>query len=133
MKKLKFRRLLVLVLALMLGTAGVWLFACCRAKQTHEHGPIVSFATAKPVLETLADQLPPQLREPNQAKWKDWAQREDEAVRARLERGGLDSMINMLLFGTSFTTQPRIMTMDNSDDPIVQSRVDDLLQALRNP
>jgi len=63
MKTLKFQRLVALVFALMLGVAGVWLFAYCRAKQTHEHGPIVSFATAKPVLEALASELPPQLKE----------------------------------------------------------------------
>src|SRR5437667_10995622 len=42
-------------------------------------------------------------------------------------------MINLLLFGSSFTTQPRVMTMHDSDDAVVQSRLDDLLQGLRNP
>jgi SAM-dependent methyltransferase len=134
MKALPLRRQLGWVLALIIGAAGVWLFAHSRDKQPPTgHRAVVSFRIVKPVLDALADQLPPQLREPNEAKWKDWAEREDDAVRARLERGALDSMINMLLFGTSFTTQPRIMTMNNSDDPVVQSRVNDLLQALRNP
>jgi SAM-dependent methyltransferase len=134
MKVLPSQYQLGFVLALIVGAAGVWLFAHFRDVQPRTgHRAIVSFTTVRPVLDALADQLPPQLREPNEAKWKDWAQREDDAVRARLERGALDSMINLLLFGTSFTTQPRIMTMDNSDDPVVQSRVDDLLQALRNP
>ena len=133
MKKLKYQSLLLLVLALMVAVAGVWLFAHCRAKQTHEHGPIVLFATAKPVLEALASELPPQLREPNEGKWKAWAQHEDDAVRARLEQGALDSMINLLLFGTSFTTQPRVITMRDFEDPVVQARVTDLLETLRNP
>ena len=133
MKKLKYQSLLLLVLALMVAVAGVWLFAYCRAKQTHEHGPIVLFATAKPVLEALASELPPQLREPNEGKWKAWAQHEDNFVRARLEQGALDSMINLLLFGTSFTTQPRVITMRDFEDPVVQARVTDLLEALRNP
>jgi len=133
MKKLKFRHLLALVLALMLGAAGVWLFACWRTKQTHGHGPIVAFATAKPVLEALTSELPPQLKEPNENKWKAWAQQEDNVVRARLEQGVLDSMINLLLFGTSFTTQPRVVTMRDFEDPVVQARVSDLLEALRNP
>ena len=134
MKVLPSRHQLGLVLALIVGAAGVWLFAHSRDRQPRTgHRAIVSFTTVKPVLDALADQLPPHLKEPNESKWKDWAQREDDAVRARLERGALDSMINLLLFGTSFTTQPRIMTMDNSEDPVVQSRVDDLLQALRNP
>ena len=133
MKKLKYQSLLLLVLALIVAVAGVWLFAHCRAKQTHEHGPIVLFATAKPVLEALASELPPQLREPNEGKWKAWAQHEDNFVRARLEQGALDSMINLLLFGTSFTTQPRVITMRDFEDPVVQARVTDLLEALRNP
>ena len=133
MKKLKYQSLLLLVLALMVAVGGVWLFAYCRARQTHEHGPIVLFATAKPVLEALASELPPQLREPNEGKWKAWAQHEDNFVRARLEQGALDSMINLLLFGTSFTTQPRVITMRDFEDPVVQARVTDLLEALRNP
>jgi SAM-dependent methyltransferase len=133
MKKLKYQSLLLLVLGLMAPVAGVWLFAYCRAKQTHEHGSIVLFATAKPVLEALASELPPQLREPNEGKWKAWAQHEDNFVRARLEQGALDSMINLLLFGTSFTTQPRVITMRDFEDPVVHARVTDLLEALRNP
>src|SRR6266513_4385876 len=132
MKKLKYQSLLLLVLALMVAVADVWLFAHCRAKQTHEHGPIVLLATAKPVLEALASELPPQLREPNEGKWKAWAQHEDNVVRARMEQGALDYMINLLLFGTSFTIQPRVITMRDFEDPVVQARVADLVEALRD-
>jgi SAM-dependent methyltransferase len=134
MKLLRSQRTLRLVLALIVGAAGVWLFAHVRDKQRHaEHRPVVSFATVKSVLEALAKELPPQLKEANEAKWKAWAQHEDDIIRARLEQGALDSMINLLLFGTSFTTQPRVMTMHDSDDAVVQSRLDDLLEGLRNP
>jgi SAM-dependent methyltransferase len=134
MRLLRSQRSLRFVLALIVGVAGVWLFAYFRAKQTHTgHRPVVSFATVKPVLEALANELPPQLKGPNEDKWKTWAQHEDDIVRARLERGALDSMINLLLFGTSFTTQPRVITMNDSDDAVVQLRLDDLLQGLRTP
>jgi SAM-dependent methyltransferase len=132
MKTLKYLRPLLLLLFLAVAGA-VWFFACSRAKQTHGHGPIVSFATAKPVLEALASELPPPLKEPNEGKWKAWARHEDNAVRARLEQGALDSMINLLLFGTSFTTQPRVITMRDFEDAVVQARVADFLEALRNP
>ena len=46
---------------------------------------------------------------------------------------GLDSMVDLLLFGTSFTTQPRATTIADSNDTVVQSRRDDLLQGLRKP
>jgi len=134
MKLLRSQRALRLVLALIVGAAGVWLFAHVRDKQRHAgHRPVVSFATVKSVLEALANELPPELKEANEAKWKAWAQHEDDIIRARLEQGALDSMINLLLFGSSFTTQPRVMTMHDSDDAVVQSRLDDLLQGLRNP
>ena len=133
MKLLRSQRSLRLIV-LMVGVAGVWLFTHCRDKQTGTgHRPIISFPTVKPVLEALADKLPLQLREPNEGKWKTWAQHEDDVVRTRLDQGALDSMINLLLFGTSFTTQPRVITMHDLHDPVVQSRVDDLLQGLRNP
>jgi SAM-dependent methyltransferase len=134
MKFLTSKHPLRLVLALIIVVPGVWLFAHFRAKQIHAgHRPVVSFATVKPVLEAFASELPLELKEPNEAQWKAWAQHEDDIVRARLERGALDSMINLLLFGTSFTTQPRVITMQNSDDAVVQSRLNDLLQGLRNP
>src|SRR5438034_2597625 len=134
MKLLRSQRALRLVLALMFGAAGVWLFAHVRDKQRHAgHRPVVSFATVKSVLEALANELPPELKEANEAKWKAWAQHENDIIRARLEQGALDSMINLLLFGSSFTTQPRVMTMHDSNDPVLQSRLDDLLQGLRNP
>ena len=113
---------------------GVWLLWLFRNQRIHtERRDIVSFAAVKPVLEALPDEVPLELKQPNQAKWKAWAQREDDTVRARLEQGGLDSMVNVLLFGTSFTTQPRATTIADSNDPVLQSRLDDLLQGLRNP
>ena len=121
MKLLRSKSPLLLVLALMIGVAGIWLFAYFRAKQTSARGPILSFATAGPVLEALASERPPQLKEPNEGNWKAWAQEEDNVVRARLEQGALDSMINLLLFGTSFTTQPRVVTMRDFEDPVVQA------------
>ena len=133
MKKLKYRRGLLLVIVLMLAIAGFGLFAYRRAKQTREQRPIVSFATARPVLEANPGELPAALKEPNEEKWKSWAQHEDNVVRTRLEQGALDSMVNLLLFGTSFTTQPRVITMNDFGDPVVQGRVTDLVKALRNP
>src|SRR5215475_4026328 len=128
MKKLKYRRRLLLVIVLMLAIAGFGLFSYRRGKQTREHRPIVSFATAKPVLEANPGELPAALKEPNEGKWKSWAQHEDNVVRTRLEQGALDSMVNLLLFGTSFTTQPRVITMNDFGDPVVQARVTDLVK-----
>ena len=67
-----------------------------------------SYASVKPVLDAQRDRLPAELKNPDEAKWTAWSQRQDQAIRARLEQGDLDSMVNLLLFGTSFTKQPRI-------------------------
>jgi SAM-dependent methyltransferase len=133
MRKLKHRRWLLLILTFSLAVVGFGVFAYCRAKQTHGRRTILSFATARPVLEALPSEVPPQLKEPNEGMWNAWAQQEDNAVRARLEQGALDSMINLLLFGTSFTAQPRVITMHDFEDPVVQARVADLVEALRDP
>src|ERR1700753_3949526 len=77
---------------------------------------LISWADAKPVLDQFLDQpldqpgdvLPAELRNPNDARWRAWSERQDKAIRARLQQGDLDSMVNLLFYGTSFTRQPRI-------------------------
>lgn len=97
------------------------------------HYPIASFATVRPVLQALSDKLPEQLQNPDESKWNTWAQREDAAIRSRLEQGSRDSMINLLMFGTSFTEQPRAPGALQRDDPLIQSRLNDLMRGLRDP
>jgi hypothetical protein len=95
-----------------------------------------SYASAKPVLDQPGDLLPAELKNPNEAKWSAWSQRQDQAIRARLQQGDLDSMVNLLLYGTSFTRQPRIKVeafTEASKAGILRARVDDLVAGLRNP
>jgi len=80
--------------------------------------------------------LPADLGISDGAQWLAWCQRQDQAVRARLEQGDLDSLANLLLLGTSFTKQPRV-PMDQitvaSKGGILRARVDDLVAGLRHP
>ena len=95
-----------------------------------------SYASVKPVLDAPSDLLPAELRNPNEAKWSAWSQREDKAIRARLQQGDLDSMVNLLLYGTSFTKQPRIKVeglTEASKAGTLRARVDDLVAGLRSP
>jgi hypothetical protein len=95
-----------------------------------------SYASVKPVLDQPSDLLPAELRNPTEAKWSVWSQRQDKAIRARLQQGDLDSMVNLLLYGTSFTKQPRIKVealTEASKAGILRARVDDLVAGLRNP
>src|SRR5580658_6475157 len=100
---------------------------------------LISYANAKPVIDQTGDQtgdLPAELRNPNEAKWRAWSQRQDKAIRARLQQGDLDSMVNLLLYGTSFTKQPRIKVdtfTEASRAGILRARVDDLIAGLRSP
>jgi hypothetical protein len=94
------------------------------------------YASAKPVLDQPSDLLPAELRTPNAAKWSAWSHRQDKAIRARLQEGDLDSMVNLLLYGTSFTKQPRIKLealTEASKAGILRARVDDLVAGLRSP
>ncbi len=95
-----------------------------------------SYASVKPVLDAQHDRLPPELRDADEAKWTAWSRQQDKAIRARLEQGDLDSMVNLLLFGTSFTKQPRIRMegiTEASKAGILRARVDDLVAGLRIP
>ncbi len=96
------------------------------------------YATVKPILDSQSDGLPAELRNADQAKWLAWARRHDKAIRARLQQGELDSMVNLLLYGTSFTKQPRISMQGDgiakaSKSGVLRARVDDLVAGLRSP
>jgi hypothetical protein len=95
-----------------------------------------SYTDVKPILEAERDGVPAELRNANQAKWLAWARQQDKTIRARLHRGELDSMVNLLLYGTSFTRQPRIrmegLTVA-SKSGVLRARVDDLVSGLRSP
>jgi len=112
----------------------------------------VRYAEAAPVLSelALAGALPPELGGltgvQREAAWPAWIERHDKDVRARLEQGDEDTIVNWLLFGTSFTSKPRAILGavegDNAADrdailrrtvELIGARLDDLLKALAIP
>ena len=116
----------------------------------------IPYAEAKPIIEALNEVLPAELRAAgenlSQSTWTSWVTHRDQEIRARLIQGDEDSLVNFWLFGTSFTTKPRI-TLEavsraqsrgllNSQDrspeangffKILQSRADDLTKAMNAP
>lgn len=93
-----------------------------------------SLANVKPVLTAPSVHLPAELRNANEAKWVEWSRKEDAAIRARLHQGDLDSLVNFLLYGTSFTSQPRIRMesiAEASKSGVLRTRVDDLVANVR--
>jgi hypothetical protein len=107
----------------------------------------IPYADARPVLDTLrADLIPAELRTlaPGQreAMWTEWVSRRDADIRARLAAGDEDSVITFLLFGVSFTSQPRYSfaaaaAQRSPDtvaaDPVVQARIRDLAARIALP
>lgn len=79
----------------------------------------IPYADAKPVLEAIADGLPAGLRvetpERLESLWPSWVKSRDAEIHLRLARGDEDSVINFLLFGTTFTHQPRLTSSQLRD------------------
>jgi hypothetical protein len=78
--------------------------------------------------------------------WPGWIARHDRDIRARLERGDEDTIVNWMLFGTSFTSKPRAVLgaveSGAGGDPqlvlrrtieLISARLDDLLKAVSAP
>lgn len=72
------------------------------------------FSDAKPILEAMAEILPAELRDSpagvQEESWNLWAKKRDSDIRHRLAQGDADSVVNFMMFGTSFTTAPRLTT-----------------------
>ena len=137
--------------------AGVGLLLLTAAGAAAVTGPAryVRFAEAQPILSELAavGTLPPDLNSltnpQREAAWPAWIERHDKEVRARLEQGDEDTIVNWMLFGTSFTSRPRaVLGAVEGDSPasaaerdvilrrtveLIGARLDDLLKALANP
>src|SRR5437773_8892321 len=77
----------------------------------------IQYGDARPILETLRKELlPAELRAMTPAEresaWSGWVSRHDSTIRTRLERGDEESVVNFLLFGTTFTKLPRATERD---------------------
>jgi SAM-dependent methyltransferase len=104
----------------------------------------IPYSDARTILETFRDRLPADLRGKApadlEAAWPGWVERHNAEIRARLERGDEDSIINLWLYGTSFTERPRATTRDlaalggrDKTAELLQGRLDDLLRGLAAP
>ena len=87
------------------------------APQTARRGPAVpvrpiTWSEAMPIVDRLEEALPPSLREiprsERPARWPAWLSAQRKALAVRVAQGDVDSVVNLLLFGTGFTKTPRI-------------------------
>jgi hypothetical protein len=107
----------------------------------------IPFGEARAVLESLRpDLLPEELRAKTtgqlESSWPEWVARRDAEIRARVDRGDEDSVINLLLSGVTFTTQPRVTerdvlrvgrTAELMEGPVVQGRLSDMVAGISAP
>src|SRR5215831_15534432 len=116
----------------------------------------ISYEQARPIVEAFRQVLPAELQSlPAQntaAAWDKWVAARDRQIRARLDRGDEDSLVNFLLFGTSFTSRRRLTlefladvgrkqaTMGSSVSPegaelltTVRGRAEDLVNGMQAP
>jgi hypothetical protein len=129
--------------------------AAFHAQSTASKGIYTTYEEARPVLEALSEVLPAELHAGPKdlpSIWATWVVRRDAEIRARLVQGDEDSLVNFLLFGTSFTRKPRITlaalaqfsgrysqsTVAPTPDVAafvdsIKARADDLVQAAAHP
>ncbi len=111
----------------------------------------ILYREARPVLEAVESGLPSESDDTEkgadtEARWARWARARDAEIRNRLERGEEDSLINWLLFGVTFTDQPRFTAQYLQDlassqgtrgeqeaADVLVSRTADLVAALARP
>lgn len=100
----------------------------------------LSFTQVQPLLRAMTTNLPADLKGPNPLtpdRWADWLRKEDADIRARLDRGEVDTLINLLRFGVTFTKEYRIddqflfkygqSTLVNA---FAENRANDLIRAM---
>jgi len=147
---------LIRFLAAVLLVSGVLLSTAAQAPKQENACRAVSipFEEAQPIVKALGDSAPPELRTKDSGasakSWPAWVARHNAAVRERMERGDEDLLGNFLLFGTSFTTQPRMTPKDlapTSQSPargasadvgslagkVLDARLNDFMRALEKP
>jgi hypothetical protein len=73
---------------------------------------VVTWRDVQPIVDRSRDLLPKALLDVSEAQrarsWVTWVAEQKARTASRIRQGEDDSLINLLLFGTSFTAQPRV-------------------------
>jgi SAM-dependent methyltransferase len=118
--------------------AGLLTLAVIAAAQTLR----IPYQAAAPVIDALASDLPANLRDKSAAEvaslWPAWVTSSDRAIRARVARGDEDSLVNLWLYGTSFTARARATAGEasapaSSVEEIARLRLEDFLDGVAAP
>lgn len=106
----------------------------------------IPYSDAKPIFDALrADLIPAEFRNSSsnqrETSWPEWVARRDADIRGRVAAGDEDSVVNFLLYGTTFTRRPRptdrnmadLVSQPSVSEPWLRTRIDDLVTALATP
>jgi hypothetical protein len=102
------------------------------------------YRDARPVLDVMRDRLPPPLAgktpEEMEAAWPGWLARRDAEIRRRLALGDQDAVLNLWLYGTSFTNHSPVRERELSQRggptsmaDILEGRLEDLIAGIVSP
>jgi len=130
-----------------LAAVGVLLLIASGGAAAVAPARLVRFTEVRPILAELVGRLPSDLdAQELERQWPDWIARHDRDIRARLEQGDEDTIVNWMLFGTSFTSRPRALLGAVASDAggdqelvlrrtieLIAGRIDDLLTAVAAP
>ena len=122
---------------------GLWVLLPVLSEATGTRPTRVSFDEIRRIVELLPDHLPRELRglTPGslEAAWPAWLARRDTDIRARVARGTEDSLVNLWLFGTSFTSLPPARPTDiareggTSMSAVIEERLADFVAGVGSP
>jgi SAM-dependent methyltransferase len=103
----------------------------------------MTLAEARRVVAALGESTPAELRHlsPDADRfWSDWMAQRDAAIRSRVARGDEDSVVNLMLYGTTFTHRPRAtpdaIAASRPEMPladVMEGRLQDLVKAVEAP
>src|SRR5262249_48229621 len=113
-------------------------FFACLCMLALAANSFATFDDVDQVLRFFENKLPAELKSSGsvQKTWPDWIARHDREIRGRLLSGDEDTIINWLLFGTSFTREPKalfeISKTTHDLQKVISRRTTDLIAALRS-
>jgi SAM-dependent methyltransferase len=104
----------------------------------------IPFADARTIVEEQRGELPAELAAlapaALEAAWPGWIAQHDAAIRGRLAEGDEDSVVNLWLYGTSFTRRPRVTDQEAARlanpaavEELLLQRLDNFVAALAAP
>jgi hypothetical protein len=81
---------------------------------TEKKGSFLSFAEVSETLRLFADSGLPGSDIADSTAWDRWIREQDAQVRARIDRGVEDSISNLILYGSSYTSLPRLESTESA-------------------